>query len=250
MKSTKENKIIGVGSVVEIYDFDLDEKSSFTIVSIKTGKPNELSFDCALGKSLLGKTVGERVVVKADEEYELEILTVDNSMVQAEKIYRNTFFCFQGKQFFHEYKGGYIFAGLNPSISHHNRLRTVKEGDIIFHGDMQGVLAISVAEGRCFVAKRPQEHYLANDKKDAEGLMVKTKYQLLKSPIITFEYTKEIIRLQGDHEGKGYPFNKNGKGNEGYLFNLNKSLAKFFMEEIVKYNPFMGEKDYVQDLLK
>ena len=84
MKATKENKMIGVGSVVEIYDFDLDEKSSFTIVSIKTGKPNELSFDCALGKSLLGKTVGEKVVVKADEEYEVEILTVDNSMVQEE----------------------------------------------------------------------------------------------------------------------------------------------------------------------
>ena len=160
------------------------------------------------------------------------------------------FFCFQGKQFFHEYKGGYIFAGLNPSISHWMRLRDVKSGDIIFHGDMQGVLAISVIEGKCFIAKRPKEHYLANDKKDTEGLMVKTKYQLLKSPIITFEDTKDIIRLQGDHEGKGYPFNKNGKGNEGYLFNLNKPLAKFFMEEIVKCNPFMKEKDYVKDLLQ
>jgi hypothetical protein len=79
--------------------------------------------------------------------------------------------------------------------------------------------------------------------------MVKTKYQLLNWSIITTEYTKEIIRLQGDHEGKGYPFNKNGKGNEGYLFNLNKSLAKFFMEEIIKCNPFMKEKDYVKDLL-
>ena len=89
MKATKENKIIGIGSVVEIYDCDLAEKNSFTIVSIKIGKPNELSFDCTLGKSLLGKTVGERVVVKADVEYEVEILAVDNSMVQIEKTYRN-----------------------------------------------------------------------------------------------------------------------------------------------------------------
>lgn len=247
MKATKENKIIGIGSVVEIYYFDLEEKSLFSIVSIKTGKTNELSFDCTLGKSLLGKTVGEKVVVKADEEYEIEILTVDNSMVQIEKTYRNTFFCFQGKQWENEFSSGYIFA-LSDGVHHHERLRSVKKGDIIFHGGMQGILAVGVAEGKCFLAKRPKEHYLANDKKDKEGLMVKIKYQLV-NPIITFAYTKEIISRQGDHEGKGYPFDKNGKGNEGYLFNLNKPLAKFFMEEIIKRNPFMKEKDYVKDLL-
>jgi hypothetical protein len=87
MKAIKENKIVDIGSVVEIYDCDLEEKSIFTIVSIKTGKNNEISFDCALGEALLGKAVGERVVVKADEQYEVEILTVDNSNVQAEKTY-------------------------------------------------------------------------------------------------------------------------------------------------------------------
>lgn len=250
MKGTKENKIIGIGSVVEIYDCDLEEKNSFTIASIKTGKPNELSFDCALGKSLLGKIVGEKVVVKADEEYEVEILTVDNSMVQIEKTHRNIFFCFQGKQFFHECKGGYIFALSNTSNAHWNRLQEVKEKDIIFHCDMQGILAISIASGKCFMAKRPTEHLLATDKKDMEGLMVKTDYQLLKTPIITSYYKKEIMAFQGDPEGKGYPFNKNGGGNQGYLFNLNKGLAKFFMEEIIKRNPFMKEKDYVKDLLQ
>lgn len=197
----------------------------------------------------MGKTVGEKVVVKADVEYEVEILAVDNSMVQAEKTYRNTFFCFQGKQWQNEISTGYIFA-LSDGISHHERLCSVKKEDIIFHGSKQGILAVSIAEDRCFLEKRPKEHYLANDKKDAEGLMIKTKYQLLKKPINTCYYKKEIIKLQGNHEGKGYPFDKNGEGNQGYLFNLNKSLAKFFMEEIIKRNPFMKEKDYVKDLLK
>lgn len=248
MKATKENKIIGIGSVVEIYDCDLEEKKSFTIVSIKTGKSNELSFDCTLGKSLLGKTVGEKVVVKAEVEYEVEILTVDNSNIQDKKAYRNTFFCFQGLQWKNEIVNGYIFA-LSDGIPHHERLRDIKKDDLIFHCGMQGILAVSVAHGKCFFDKRPQEHYLANDKKDVEGLMVKTNYQLLNNPIITSEYKKTIITLQGNHEGKGYPFDKNGEGNQGYLFNLNKSLAKFFMEEIVKYNPFMKEKDFVKDLL-
>ncbi len=249
MQAIRENKIVGIGSIVEIYYFDLEEKTSFTIVSVKTGKPNEISFNCTLGEALLGKAIGEKVIVKADEEYEIEILAVDNSNIQKEKIYRNTFFCFQGKQWKNEISAGYIFA-LSDGISHHERLRSVKKGDIIFHGGMQGILAVSIAEGKCFLAKRPKEHYLANDKKDAEGLMIKTRYQLLKSPIITFYYKKEIINLQGNHEGKGYPFDKNGEGNQGYLFNLNTPLARFFMEEIVKYNAFMSEKEYVKDLLK
>ena len=252
MNATKSNKVIGLNSIVTIYDFELEEKIVFHIVSVKSNtENNELVYDCILSQSLLEHTVGERITVKADTAYDVEILEVDNSNIQSTptKTYRNTFFCFQGKQFAHELCGGYIFAGLDPSISHWNRLRSVKDGDIIFHGDMQGILAISIVKGKCFIAKRPPEHYLANDKKDMDGLMVKVKYQLLKTPIITSLYRKDIIRLQGQHEGKGYPFNKCGKGNQGYLFNLNMNLAKFFMEEIIKRNPFLLEKNYVQELL-
>lgn len=171
------------------------------------------------------------------------------SSVPKSNIHRNTFFCFQNKQWKNEISSGYIFA-LSDGISHHERLRSVKEGDIIFHGSMQGILAVSTAEGKSFFEQRPKGHYGANDKKDAEGLKIKTKYQLLNYPIITSYYKKEIIAIQGDHKGKGYPFDKNGEGNQGYLFNLNKELAKFFMQEIIKRNPFMKDKDYVKDLLQ
>lgn len=251
MKATKENKIIGIGSVVEIYDCDLEEISSFTIVSKQTGKENELSFDCALGKSLLEKMVGEKVVVKADEEYEVKILAVDNSNVQAEKTYRNTFFCFQGNQYQAECYGGYIFALSGKGVASWERLLEVKEGDIIFHCEDQKIKAISIAaDSKSFITDRPKGHYSANNYPDNTGRMVKTKYQLLNHPISTACYKKEIIAFQGNPDGKGYPFNVNGTGNQGYLFSLNKSLAKFFMEEIVKCNPFMKEKDYVKDLLQ
>ena len=114
---------------------------------------------------------------------------------------------------------------------------------------MQGILAISVAKGRCFVEKRPTAHYLANDKPDMEGLMVNLKYELLKNPIITSWYKDDIICLQGDATGKGYPFNKNGTGNQGYLYNLNKDLAKFFMEKIIKGNPHLATSIFAQELL-
>ena len=249
-KMGTKNKRVGIDSVVEIYDFDLEEKCSFKIVTTKTGRPDELSYNCVLGKSLLGKTIGEKVVVKADEEYEVEILSIDNSQVQVEGIYRNTFFCFQGKQYENEVEGGYIFAGANHNIPHWDRLREVKVGDVIFHCYRQYIVALSIVTRECRIEKRPIEHYLATDIPDMEGYMVKMKYVKLQRPLAVFRYKSEIIQIQGDHTGKGYPFNKNGEGNQGYLFNLNKKLAKFFTEKIVKYNPFMGEKDYVQDLLK
>ena len=162
---------------------------------------------------------------------------------------KKVYYCFQGKQFVHEASAGYIFAGDDDGIHHWARLKELKDGDIIFHGTVQGVLAISVVQGKCFNAQRPKEHLLANDRPFQVGLMVETKYDLLRRAICTVEYIDEIIRLQGNSKGKGYPFNKNGKGNEGYLFNLHKDLAKLFMQEIIKRNPSMAERDYVKAIL-
>ena len=33
------------------------------------------------------------------------------------------------------------------------------------------------------------------------------------------------------------PFNKNGMGNQGYLFYIRKKLAQIFAEDILKNNP-------------
>ena len=79
--------------------------------------------------------------------------------------------------------------------------------------------------------------------------MVKTEYYLIGEPICTAQFIDEIIRLQGDTKGKGYPFNKNGTGNQGYLFNLKKNLAKFFLQEMIKRDPSMAEKSYVKAML-
>jgi len=249
MEATKDNKIVGVGSIVTIHDCDFDEDNTYTIVSAKTGQDNELTHDCALGKSILGKTVGDKVIVKANEEYEIEILSVDNSNITETETYRSTFFCFQGQEWQNELTKGYIFA-LSDGISHHERLRDVRKGDIIFHGSMQGILAISVAEGPYFMTEFPKCHHMADKLQNLQGLMVKTKYYILKHPIITSQYTEEIIKFQGNHDGKGYPFNKNGKGNEGYLFNFNINLARFFMKKILQNNQFLINEDFVQDLLK
>ena len=203
----------------------------------KMGEREEYWFDKPITQSVK-KTV--KPSTKNPSKTDINNKTVTN---------RSIFLCFQGKQLVNECKGGYIFAGPDPSIPHWWRLNDVKEGDIIFHASTQSILAISTANGKCFLSKRPQEHYLANDRPDMEGLMVKLSYILLKNPILHCNYKSTIIELQGDTKGKGYPFNYKGGGNQGYLYNLNKELAKFFMNEILKVNPHLAGEDFVKELL-
>ena len=162
--------------------------------------------------------------------------------------YKSIFFCFQGKQFFNESRRQYIFTSTKPTPSHLH-LEDVKEGDIIFHAADEGILAISIAAGSFFLSKRPIVDVLPGEDPNWVGRMVETRYTLLKTPIIHSYYKKEIIKLQGYAVGKHYPFNKNGTGNQGYLFNLNKDLAKFFMEEIIKVNPHLATSIFAQELL-
>ena len=179
-----------------------------------------------------------------DDYYKETINANPENNVKGRKIY----YCFQGKQFVNEASRGYIFA-LDKPFHHWARLKELKKGDIIFHGTEQGIVAISIVEERYTYGKRPKEHYLANDFKDATGLMVKTQYDFIDKPILTIEYIQEINQFQGNHRGKGYPFNKNGTGNQGYLFNLNGKLAQFFMAEIIKRNPSMADREYAKVLL-
>ena len=126
----------------------------------------------------------------------------------------NIFMVFQGKEYMHEFEGGYIYADRATNNAHWNRLTQVKKGDVIFHVVGQNIIAISEAKGKYTVEKRPVWHYNEGNRgRIAEGYMVPLEYQRLTYPLATSCYRNEIIRMQGDAQGKGYPFNKNGTGN-------------------------------------
>lgn len=74
---------IVIGSIVSIFDRDLEEKSVYRIISENKEKENDLFFDSALGKALIGRSLFDVVKVKAEEEYEVEIVDIDNSNVQS-----------------------------------------------------------------------------------------------------------------------------------------------------------------------
>lgn len=160
-----------------------------------------------------------------------------------------TFYVFQGGTFEEESRGGYIWAPLSSKdggAPHHwTRLLDVQPGDIIFHGYSGYVQAISVARGQCYECNQPEE-LRSEDQWELAGRRVDCEYIVLDNPIKTSNYREDILRLCNV---KYAPFDKDGNGNMGYLYELNRELAQIFMGAIVKANKGLKDVEFVAELL-
>ena len=160
-----------------------------------------------------------------------------------------TFYVFQGGTFDEESRGGYIWAPLSSKdggAPHHwTRLLDVQPGDIIFHGYSGYVQAISVARGQCYECNQPEE-LRSEDQWELAGRRVDCEYIVLDNPIKTSNYREDILRLCNV---KYAPFDKDGNGNMGYLYELNRELAQIFMGAIVKANKGLKDVEFVAELL-
>ena len=162
---------------------------------------------------------------------------------------RMIFYVFQGNTFDREYRGGYLWAPIENKTStpphHWTRLLDVRKGDIILHGCNGYVQAISVAKDSCYECLQPKE-LVTEGLWDLKGRKVDCDYTYIKKPIKTSNYVSEIIRLSNV---KYSPFDKYGSGNMGYLFEINRDLAKIFVKETVKYNPHLASVDYISTFI-
>lgn len=160
-----------------------------------------------------------------------------------------TFYVFQGGTFDEESRGGYIWAPLSSKdggAPHHwTRLLDVRQGDIIFHGYGGHVQAISIARGQCYECNQPEE-LRSEDQWELSGRRVDCEYIVLDNPIKTSNYREDILRLCNV---KYAPFDKDGNGNMGYLYELNRELAQIFMRAIVKANVELEDVEFVSELL-
>ncbi len=162
---------------------------------------------------------------------------------------RMTFYVFQGSTFAKEYQGGYIWAPISNKsgneFHHWTRLLDVRKGDIILHGCDGYVKAVSIANDKCYECTQPDE-LTVEEQWDREGRRVDCDYTLIKNPIKTADCVGDIIRLSNV---KYSPFTKYGSGNMGYLFELNRELARIFLKESVKKNSYLASIDYISELL-
>lgn len=163
---------------------------------------------------------------------------------------RMIFFVFQGNTFDREYRGGYLWAPKENKTTtpphHWTRLLDVRKGDIILHGCNGYVQAISVAKDSCYVCQQPKE-LAVEDLWDLQGRKVDCDYTYIKNPIKTSDYVSDIVRLS---RVKYSPFDKYGSGNMGYLFEINRELAKIFVRETIKRNPYLASVDYISTFIE
>lgn len=161
-----------------------------------------------------------------------------------------TYLVFQGETYLDEFNGKFIWApkyNENKNTFHHwDKIMDVCEGDLIFHCVDGFIQAISRARGRYVDSPRPSSNFSGATMWGTDGRIVYCDYYKLDKPIKHGDYKDVIL----DHcDTKYAPFNRNGTGNMGYLFDLNLDLASFFINEIIKKNPEVANIDYIKFLL-
>lgn len=196
---------------------------------------------------------------KAEEDRKLEEFakkaghkTMDKVIKRVERIEGQnlTFLVFQGNTFDAEYRGGFIWAPkynqAGKTCHHWDRLLDVREGDLIVHCADGYIQAISMAKGICYDAESPRE--LSEEQLWAkDGRMIDCDYIKVENTVKHSDYKDTILKYC---QVKYAPFDKDGNGNMGYLFDLDKELARFFIEKIVVKNGYLLEVKGIQNILK
>jgi len=77
----KNTKFVSIGSKVAILDVTSSREDVYTIVGTVEANPfiGKISNDSLLGSALIGKHVGDKVLVKTNTPYEVEIVRIDNA---------------------------------------------------------------------------------------------------------------------------------------------------------------------------
>ena len=159
------------------------------------------------------------------------------------------FYVFQGDTFEIESHGGFIWAPQHSQsgskVFHWDNMLLVRKGDIVLHGCNGYVVAVSIAVSDCYDCNRPKERTF-EDSWNNKGRRVDLKYSTFSNPVKTSDFNYEILKYC---KAKYSPFDKDGNGNMGYLFEINRELARVFLQAAVRSNPYLSDLDYVKDLL-
>ena len=128
----------------------------------------------------------------------------------------------QGGTYKYERDAGYIWAPatsrIGRSVSHHQAVRNLHPGDVIFHYSQGAVLAVSQVRSTYVDATRPSQ--ASELRWETEGYLVETDYSDLDQPI-----PLQDIPLSWRAVDNG-PFTRNGTVKQGYLFPVTYQFAE------------------------
>lgn len=141
------------------------------------------------------------------------------------------YFVFQNATYVVESAGGFVWAPTHQqgrTIHFHERVGKLIIGDYIIHCAQGKIRAISKVKAAPMISTTD---YDGHAEWDREGYYVVTEYFLLDQPVEVKSKMEKILDLQPSKYG---PFNKSGRGNEGYLFECGRTLFDYLAEHAIQ----------------
>lgn len=139
----------------------------------------------------------------------------------------------QGKYFQNEMMGSYLWApkmsDSGKKIHHWESIYKLRADDIVFSYVDQAIVAVSKVIRRAYDAKKPfpvteKDHHRSGYKCDL-------KYYPLKTPLKIYKIRNDLQSIL-EKQTKNKPINKNGQGNQGYIYPLIDEAGDFIMKTI------------------
>lgn len=269
-KQVKHTGALGVGTVTE-----QDDKYITVQFASKTSKfmypaafekflvPVDKAYADSIKAEIEEAKVAEAEVKAAEEQAKIESLKAQSAAagkkVSSNKAYTSvkrlagqalTYLVFQGDTYNEESTGQFIwvpkFTKDGRAIHHWDRLMDVREGDVIFHCSDGYIQVVSRVRAPFEDSARPDNTTGDWTNWEKDGRRVDCDYHVLRTPLKHSTYKEKILYYCNV---KYAPFDKNGNGNMGYLFDLNPDLAAFFIHEIAKKNLEVIDLDFLKLIL-
>lgn len=165
----------------------------------------------------------------------------------------NYFIVFQNKTYHEEQKGGYLWAPQKTksgkNVYHWDNMTKIKKGDIIFSLYKRNIVSINIATQNYIEANRPTDLDSVN-LWGKEGWKVNVEYNVLKNLVSIDDNIEEILKLCSK---KYAPFTKQGKGSQGYLFEISREMGEYLINLANQYNKTnilvlsSEENEYIED---
>ncbi|MBR2178792.1 MAG: hypothetical protein IJ862_00135 [Selenomonadaceae bacterium] len=159
-----------------------------------------------------------------------------------------SWFVSQGKSYEAECKGGFLVAPRcrqdGAERSYWTNITRVNKGDLIIHY-AAGLRAVGQVSEKCHEISIPEDTAQQNDWSN-QGWQLKCDYTELKRVLKLSQFKDDILKY-GREELSA--FNINGNVKQGYLFELNPTLANIFLQKMLSQSPELAELQYLKDFL-
>ena len=133
----------------------------------------------------------------------------------------------QKQTYRHEVGEGYMWSPKTQKNGQkhfsYEYMKHIQPGDIVFSYANAAIKAVGVANTHCYTFPKPVEFGAAGDYWQHEGWRVDVNYQQLTQPLRTMDHIHTLRHLLPATKSPIQA--SNGKGNQAYLFQIDKPLA-------------------------